>query len=282
GPGCAGVGGQTGLSYGRCSLQCSPWNRGRRFPSRKCLTSSCCCRLIGLTQMARQLEFQVPVTYKHGGRRPGVGRPRTGRRGGVPHTARPFHDRHQPEHVTWRVVPGLPSLRGRALAGAIGRTFRSITKSHSRRRTGFRVVTFSIQPNHLHLIVEAASKITLAAGLRGLGIWIARRVNAVLGRKGRVIDDRYHARPLTTPREMRNALVYVLTSASHCTSFGGFSESVAFPRTHSSLWDLVRSLDARSGCREYAVPDSPQARAASQTIDVELRDGVGVPKNLRS
>src|SRR5262249_24980928 len=149
----------------------------------------------------------------------------------------------------------------------VGRTFRAITKSHSRRRTGFRVVTFSIQPNHLHLIVEAGSRIALTEGLRGLGLWIARRVNAVLGRKGRVIDHRYPAPPLTTPREMRNALVYVLTSASHCTSIGEFSGSVRSPRTPSSLWSLVKCLDDRSGCREHAITDAPPARAAPETID---------------
>jgi hypothetical protein len=39
---------------------------------------------------------------------------------------------------------------------------------------------------------------------------IALAVNRVLGRKGKVVGDRYHARPLTTPRQMRTSMVYVL------------------------------------------------------------------------
>jgi hypothetical protein len=35
-------------------------------------------------------------------------------------------------------------------------------------------------------------------------------VNRILGRRGRVFGDRYHARPLRTPREVRHAIVYVL------------------------------------------------------------------------
>jgi hypothetical protein len=35
-------------------------------------------------------------------------------------------------------------------------------------------------------------------------------VNRALGRRGTVWHARYHARPLATPREIRNALVYVL------------------------------------------------------------------------
>src|SRR5204862_7528541 len=38
----------------------------------------------------------------------------------------------------------------------------------------------------------------------------ALAVNRVLGRRGKVVGDRYHARPLTTPRQMRTSMVYVL------------------------------------------------------------------------
>src|SRR5262249_15376014 len=65
------------------------------------------------------------------------------------------------------------------------------------------------------LIVEAGSKLTLSRGLRGLGIWIARRVNLAASTRGRVIADRYHQRALTTPRAVRHAIVYVLQNHLH-------------------------------------------------------------------
>jgi hypothetical protein len=46
--------------------------------------------------------------------------------------------------------------------------------------------------------------------VHGLAIRLALAVNRVLGRKGKVVGDRYHARPLTTPRQMRTSMVYVL------------------------------------------------------------------------
>ena len=49
--------------------------------------------------------------------------------------------------------------------------------------------------------------------MRALEIRIARALNRALNRIGRVFDDRYHARALSTPREVRNALVYVLQNA---------------------------------------------------------------------
>ncbi len=142
----------------------------------------------------------------HGGARPGAGRPKSGRKVGVPHRARPSHDKSHPEHVKWQVMPGLPSLQDRPLADAVDRTVRAITKSHARRRTSFRIVHVGIEPQHLQLVVEAGSKPTLMRGLRGLGVWIARRVFEALGRTGRVLADRYEARPLTTAREVRRAM----------------------------------------------------------------------------
>lgn len=77
-------------------------------------------------------------------------------------------------------------------------------------RTDFRLVQFSVQGDHVHLIVEAHDKAALSSGLRGLTIRAARAVNRATGRSGRVWADRYHARDLATPREVRHALCYVL------------------------------------------------------------------------
>ncbi len=158
-------------------------------------------------QMA--LALQEPKRRKgRGGRRP--------TRAGtwVEHRARPWHDKNHPVHVTLRVHRGLPNLRGFKLAGAIGAGLRlAATSRRARkkaRRQTFRVVHFSIQPNHLHLIVEATSKTALARGMQGLASGLARRVNNKLGRKGALFSDRYHAHALVKPTEVCNAIVYVL------------------------------------------------------------------------
>jgi hypothetical protein len=41
---------------------------------------------------------------------------------------------------------------------------------------------------------------------------IARNLNKLWGRKGRVIGDRYHHAPLCTPKQVRHALSYVLNN----------------------------------------------------------------------
>jgi len=69
--------------------------------------------------------------------------------------------------------------------------------------------------NHLHLVVEAAGKDALTRGLQGLAVRLARAINKVLGRKGKLFAERYHARVLHTPLEVFNVLRYVLLNARH-------------------------------------------------------------------
>jgi len=107
-------------------------------------------------------------------------------------------------HLTVRCMAGLPSLRSMEVLPAVVRALSAA------QRDDFRVVHFSVQDNHVHLLVEADDTHALGAGARGLGIRLARAVNKASGRRGRVLDDRYHTRPLRTPREVRFALAYVL------------------------------------------------------------------------
>ena len=80
-------------------------------------------------------------------------------------------------------------------------------------RDSFRLVHFSVQSNHLHLIVEARDAMALARGVQGLSIRIAKAVNRVLDRHGKVFADRYHAHALRSPTEVANAINYVLGNA---------------------------------------------------------------------
>lgn len=81
-------------------------------------------------------------------------------------------------------------------------------------RGTFRLVHFSVQRDHLHLLVEASDRASLESGMRGLATRLARAVNRALRRRGRVWADRHHRRALTSPRAVRNALVYVLQNGA--------------------------------------------------------------------
>jgi hypothetical protein len=76
----------------------------------------------------------------------------------------------------------------------------------------FRIVGYSVQYDHIHLLVEASNQQALSSGMSSVAIRIARSVNALVGRRGRFWADRWYGRALTSPRQVRTALVYVLAS----------------------------------------------------------------------
>ncbi|HEX6272592.1 MAG TPA: hypothetical protein VFZ53_06125 [Polyangiaceae bacterium] len=69
-----------------------------------------------------------------------------------------------------------------------------------------------MQWDHVHLIVEASDARALSRGVQSVAIRIARFVNALVLRRGRFWADRWHGRALTSPRQVRSALVYVLAN----------------------------------------------------------------------
>jgi REP element-mobilizing transposase RayT len=154
----------------------------------------------------RPQQLPLPKTGGWGGKRTNAGR-KPGPHPKTPHRRRPQHYFGHPVHVTLRA--GLGSLRSQLLYPTV-RIAISLATRHAPDR--FRIVHFSVQSNHLHLICEAAERRALTAGVHGLEARITRYVNRLLIRRGPLWADRWHGRALKSPREVRNALVYVLAN----------------------------------------------------------------------
>src|SRR5438309_1241408 len=164
--------------------------------------------------MARYpVQLTLPVPSKWGGRRAGAGRKRTpGRRPGVPHRARPEHLAAHPVHVTLRAVTAIRCLRSHRAFPAVRRAL-SVSS-----RADFRIVEFSVQADHVHLIAEAD-----------------------------------HARALATPREVHNALAYVLLNfRRHGHTAGDIDPCSSAPWFRG--WRTLRAVD------RSAPPPVPTAR----------------------
>lgn len=148
-----------------------------------------------------QLSFAQVPTW--GGPRINAGR-KPAKRAKVRHHVRPEHGSWIPVHVTLRRAKGLPSLRSERIHSELREAVRRT------RRDDFRIVHYSVQADHIHMIVEADSAQALAAGMKSFTIRAARCVNSrVLHRRGALWGDRYHRRDLGSPRQVRNCLVYV-------------------------------------------------------------------------
>ncbi|MBK7644179.1 MAG: transposase [Planctomycetes bacterium] len=162
------------------------------------------------TKRRRPARDKQTELFAHtwGGARKGAGRKPKGELALVSHAARERLASRHPVHVTTRLLPGLPSLRRSEELRTLLHALRA-AQDH----LGMRVVHFSIQTNHLHLLVEARGRDSLALGIKALLVRIARALNRLWMRTGKLFSDRYHARTLRTPAEVRRALVYVLQNA---------------------------------------------------------------------
>jgi REP element-mobilizing transposase RayT len=154
----------------------------------------------------RELDLRPRTRAGKVAKRPG--RKPTGRRSDPRHRTRPEVSPRHPVHVVLRVTREVGNLRKldayRAIRGALGRCLA---------RSDYRVVHVSIQSNHLHLLVEADDKDALARGMQGFAISAAKRLNRALRRRrGDVFAYRYHATPITSPTQARNAIAYILNN----------------------------------------------------------------------
>jgi len=204
---------------------------------------------------SKQLPRTLPAPRRWGGRRAGAGRKR-GPKPRLRHTQREPFGRALPAHVTLRLRGDLPSLRETRVVREIERTFAAGCE-----RRDFRLVHYSLQGNHAHLIVEARDREALGRGMMAIGARLARAVNRIANRSGRVLADRYHLRLLPTPKEVRNALRYVLLNS----------------RRHAAVALKVVRLDPASSARWFdgwkrgaaVTADAPSA--ASHELPVVAR-----------
>jgi REP element-mobilizing transposase RayT len=163
---------------------------------------------------------QCPIKYKRnqlgfrfrtwGGKRRGAGRKRTTERSRVSHKRREAFERRHPVHVTVRMRRETCHLRQSVCFRVLRRGFNAANG-----RDDFQLIHYSVQGNHVHFLVEADDSRSLSRGMRGLNVRIARALNRLIGRRGKVLDDRFHAVVLRTPTQTAHAIHYVLHNRQH-------------------------------------------------------------------
>jgi REP element-mobilizing transposase RayT len=190
----------------------------------------------------------VQLTFsRRGGARRGAGRKPKGIAPLVSHAKRTAFDERTPVLVTAKLERGLPNLRRGAARELAWRALGA-----AKARLGVRLIHFSLQSNHLHAIVEARDEHALGRAMKGLCVRIARALNRIGQRRGRVFADRYHARPLRTPREVRYALAYTLNNArKHGVPVAGLD-----PCSSAAAFDGWRDRGVRALAELVAPPVS--------------------------
>jgi REP element-mobilizing transposase RayT len=193
---------------------------------------------LGFTRKERVVQRQLRQRLAGEKVTPGPGRPRHKKKDAITHDARPSLGEDTALHVTLKLRAGVPNLRTGKPFAAVRKAFR---KWCNVRGAGFRLIHFSVQSNHVHMLVEADSKVALSKGMQRVAHSISRRVNALSDRWiGRVFKERYHAHVLKTPTEIAHAVRYLKqnhehhtadTRADECTSFAlkvGVVQAIGF------------------------------------------------------
>lgn len=211
--------------------------------------------------MRKRRPQQLDISFGWGGWRRGAGRKKVrGRRLRVPHRARPKVLARYPLHVTVRFRRELRSMRSKARAAVIRRAFVAGCK-----RDGFRIIDWSIQGDHLHLVVEARDNASLSRGMQGLCVRIARGINGLLGRTGSVFAERYNARVLKSPREARSSRAYVINNHHRHMAQQGIFTSGVDPYSSWAWFDGWRDCPREFVQRARAGPEAEPPVAEPHT-----------------
>lgn len=144
--------------------------------------------------MRKQLELNI-YQGTHGGRRPFAGRCRKHSKG-VAHVPREKVKATTPLHINFKYNA---YIRTEAILKVLELSIANAAKLE------FSVTHYTLQSNHIHLIAEASNNKILSSGMRSLTNTMVKRIG-----KGSIQLERYHLHVLKTPREVRNALDYVL------------------------------------------------------------------------
>ena len=160
-----------------------------------------------------------------------------------------------PYLISTKVVSGLPSLRRPEVRDLVLLCLRAAMEPLE--RLGMRVLEFAILSNHLHFVVQVRDNEALSRGVQGLLIRIARGVNRVLGRKGKVFLERFHSSLLKRAWDVWKAVRYVVQN--------GRKHGIPLPADRpdpytSGPW--FRCWDGRAG-KPFDPSEPPVARMVS-------------------
>lgn len=149
--------------------------------------------------MSKQINLNL-YRGTQGGRRPGCGRKRIHSKG-VAHRLREKVSIKTPLHINFKYRLHIRNKEKLKLLK------KAILNSQ---RHGLRVLHYSLQSNHVHLMIEATDSKTLTKGMRSITVTMARGIN-----QGKVQLQRYHLHVLRSVREKKmRFIMYFLMSRS--------------------------------------------------------------------
>ena len=170
---------------------------------------------------------------------------------GIRHIRRERFNKPSALHLTIKVRENKADIQNKRILKAL---HHAIKRARLQR---LRVIHYTLEYNHAHLVVEANDNKVLHKGMQAFGISIAKAINKMKQVKGAVYKHRYHLRKLKTRREVKNAIQYV------------FGNGIKHKRSMSRL-DLYNSLPA-----EKRIPADIQKIIVKSPALFKLKEDLG-------
>ena len=132
---------------------------------------------------------------------------------GIRHTERPVITRPSSLHLTVKIKSIKADLKNKSILKILKRAILNARKQK------LKIVHFSLEYDHLHLLVEASNNIELSKGMQSFGVTIAKAINRRCKLKGGVYKHRYDFRKITSSSELKKVLSYIFNNGvKHKTS----------------------------------------------------------------
>ena len=125
---------------------------------------------------------------------------------GIRHIQRERFERESSFHITIKVRQEKSDLQNKMILKAL---HRAIMKA---RYKSLKVIHYTLEFNHIHLLVEAYNQEQLSNCMQSFGVTLAKMINKVKFKKGRVYKHRYHLRRLSSVMELKNVLKYIFNN----------------------------------------------------------------------
>ena len=162
---------------------------------------------------------------------------------GIRHIRRERFERESSFHITIKVREDKSDLQNKMILKAL---HHAIMKARAK---SLKVIHYTLEYNHIHMLVEAFNQEQLSNCMQSFGVTLAKMINKVKFKKGGVYKHRYHLRRLISVMELKNVLKYIFNNGikhKNSNTIMTFYNSAIVEKTLHQLYPkLARPKDPR-------------------------------------
>lgn len=132
---------------------------------------------------------------------------------GIRHTRRPLLKKPSSLHLTIKIEKQKSHLKNKTILAILKRAILNARKQQ------LRVIHFTLEHDHVHLLIEAENNRVLGKGMQAFGVTLSKAINRLKKLTGQVYKHRYHFRKITSSRQLKNVMSYIFRNGmKHGTS----------------------------------------------------------------